>query len=179
MAGVISRFITWALGDSDPPAGYDTRSYDEIKRQDARDNPIACNDRTDHPPYQQQFPRRCVGTCTPARQPMTHAGQAMSGASFVAGMIDWSRLGPRDEDEGAAVPPPMSIADRMTQQALIDQSYASDAALSERLDQLTPEQRAVVQMAREAMLNGQTLDQAAAAMGFKPRRELQPVRKLR
>jgi hypothetical protein len=53
------------------------------------------NDRTDFPVYRQTGAgRRCVGACTPDRQPMTHAAQAISGAGFVAGMIDWNRLGP-------------------------------------------------------------------------------------
>ena len=147
----------------------DTRSYDQRKRDEARERdlsgtPIGCNDRTDYPEYRQT--RRCVGQCTPDRGTLTAANDAMSAASsaanFILGMVNPNTLGWHDPD--ADDDWNNSIADRkrageaayQEQQRLIAQSHKSDAERARLLNGCTPEERAIYQTHMEALAAGQT-----------------------
>ena len=105
----------------------DTRSYDQRKRDEARERdlsgtPIGCNDRTDYPAAS---PRRCVGQCTPSRQTLTAANDAMSAASsaanFILGMVNPNTLGWHDPD-----------ADDDWNNSIADRKRAGEAAYQEQ-----------------------------------------------
>jgi hypothetical protein len=174
----------------------DTRSYDQRKRDEARERdlsgtPIGCNDRTDYPEYRQT--RRCVGQCTPSRQPMTHAGQAMSAMNAVGSMIDWQQLAkPRNEDEADewSIQRRMAEADRMPSPAvyyaqvapgLLEQGEASAAERARLLNNCTPEEQAIYKTWQEANAAGWSDTAALAPMGLqrgegnRVERQLQPV----
>jgi len=106
----------------------DTRSYDQRKRDEARERdlsgtPIGCNDRTDYPEYRQT--RRCVGQCTPDRGTLTAANDAMSAASsaanFILGMVNPNTLGWHDPD-----------ADDDWNNSIADRKRAGEAAYQEQ-----------------------------------------------
>lgn len=158
-----------------------------------------CNDRTDFPEYRQtNLARRCVGTCTPDRQPMTHAQQAMGGADFVAGMIDWGQLGkPRDEDEAAewSIQRRMAEADRMPSPAVyygqqaLQQSEAIDAERQRLLNGCSEIEQSAARTYQEARQAGWSDTNAMAPMGLGRGergevvrlngRQAEPVRRLR
>lgn len=125
----------------------------KFQHTDIKTEGAVCNDQTDHPQYRQQFPRRCAGQCVADRQPMTHAGQAMASASFVAGMIDWSRLGPRDEDDQNTADTDRLRAGEAAyreQQRLIAQSLQIEADHNALLLQCSETERAIYQTYLEA-----------------------------
>lgn len=154
-----------------------------------------CNDRTDFPPYKQtNLARRCVGTCTPDRQPMTHAGQALAALNAVGGMIDWQQLGkPRNDDEAAEweIQRRMAETDRMPSPAvyyanLLQNSDDISAEQARLLNGCTSEEQAIYLTYQEARLAGMSDTAALAPMGLQrgagnkvERREPQPVRLIR
>lgn len=115
-----------------------------------------CNDRTDFPEYRQtNLTRRCVGTCTPDRQPMTHAGQSLNALDAVGNMIDWQQLvQPRDEEEAAewSIQRRMAEADRMPSPAEYYglQGGETDTGLQQLLNGCTPEEKAIYLTYQEA-----------------------------
>ncbi len=153
-----------------------------------------CNERTDFPAAQ-PTPRRCVGQCTPSRQPMTHAGQALGALNAVGSMIDWQQLSkPRNDEEASEweIQRRMAETDRMPSPAVYyaNQLQQSDDITAERqrmLNSCTPEEQAIYLTYQEARQAGWSDTAALAPMnlqrgeGNRVERQLQPVerRKLR
>jgi len=146
-----------------------------------------CNDRTDFPPYKQtNLTRRCVGTCTPDRQPMTHAGQALNALNAVGDMIDWQQLvQPRNEDEAAewSIQRRMAASEQMPSPAVYYglQGEASNTEHQRQLNACTPEEQAIYRTYQEAIAAGMSDTAALAGMGLRRgegnrvERQLQPV----
>jgi hypothetical protein len=136
-----------------------------------------CNERTDFPAAQ-PTPRRCVGQCTPSRQPMTHAGQTLNAVNAVAGLIDWQQLvQPRNEDEAAewSIQRRMAETDRMPSPAvyygkvapgLLQQGEAIDAERQRLLDGCTELEQCAARTYQEARLVGMSDRDALAGMGL-------------
>jgi hypothetical protein len=152
----------------------------KFQHTDIKTESAVLRDDTDHREYRQQFPRRCSGQCIADRQPMTHAGQAMAGASFVAGMIDWTRLGPREEQEDC------SIANMIAQNR--DAIEASEARQAQLEAGLSDGEKLIYRTYLAATVDaGQSDAQALGAMGLGrdaaghvvKARELQPVERRR
>lgn len=184
------------FGNSRPPAGYDTRGYDQRKRDEARERdlagtPIRCNDRTDFPPEQ---PRTCPpGQCIPSRQTTTSAGDVVSAAagaaSLVMGMLNYETLGYhdlRDEEQDrwgvAADRRRAGEAAYREQQELIARSLAREDELASLLGQLSDTERGIYLTHMEAnalqpgcdTLTPMNLRRDASGQVVKAR-ELQPV----
>ena len=177
----------------------DTRSYDQRKRDEARERdlsgtPIGCNDRTDYPEYRQT--RRCVGQCTPDRGTLTAANDAMSAASsaanFILGMVNPNTLGWHDPDE--ELDQYNGIADRrrageaayQEQQRLIAASKAREEERAGLMGQLSDVERGIYLTHLEANAfqpGSDTLTPMGLGRGAGGRverqRELDPVRRLR
>lgn len=174
----------------------DTRSYDQRKMDEARErertgNTISCNDRTDFPEYRQT--RRCVGQCTPDRNTLTAANDAMSAASgaasLVMGMLNPNKLGYhdyREEEEqefGAAADRRRAGEDAYYEQRQrVAQSYQIEANHAALLGQCSPDERAIYQTHLEALAAGHTdtltpMGLGRGEGGSVERREAQPVRR--
>lgn len=175
--GWLSNFLAPAYSSNPKP----------FQHTDANTEGHECNERTDFPPAQ-PTPHRCVGQCTPSRQPMTHAGQSLSAMNAVAGLIDWQQLvQPRNAEEAAewSIQRRMAEADRMPPPAVYYglQGAASDTNQQQLLNGCTPEEQAIYRTYQEARLAGMSDRDALAGMGLRRgegnqvERQLQPVKR--
>ena len=130
---------------------YDRRKMDEARNASDADDPI--NNRTDYPPEQPR-PRCCVGQCTPTRQTLTAANDAMSAASSAAGFVmslinpallgyhDW-REEEQDRYGAASDRRRAGEAAHQEQQRLISASKAREEERAALLGQLSDTERGI------------------------------------